>query len=70
MHPSELKNRALVAAARAELDGFTATAEALMLLASACASEARHLEFFPATSVHGKLPRSTYERAGFLEVFH
>ena len=55
MHPSELKNRALVAAARAEMDGFTATAEALMLLASACASEARELEFFPDASVHGKL---------------
>lgn len=70
MHPSELKNRALVAAARAEMDGFSATAEALTLLASACASEARHFEFFPATSVHGKRRRSTFERAGLLEVFH
>lgn len=43
MHPSELKNQALVAAAMAERDGFTATAEAFKLMATACATEAREL---------------------------
>jgi hypothetical protein len=41
MHPSEMKNCALIAAARAERDGFIATAEALFLLAETCADEAR-----------------------------
>jgi hypothetical protein len=48
MHPSELKNQALVAAAMAERNGFTATAEALMTLAAACAAEARALSQSPA----------------------
>jgi len=43
MHPNELKNRALVAAVSAELDGFLATAEALRQLASACSAEAMEL---------------------------
>ncbi len=43
MHPSELKNQALVAAAAAEREGFTATAEAFKLLATACGTEAREL---------------------------
>lgn len=43
MHPSELKNQALVAAMMAERDGFTATAEAFKLLATACAAEARDI---------------------------
>lgn len=45
MHPNELKNRAVVAAVQAELDGFPATAEALFILADACAVEARALQF-------------------------
>jgi hypothetical protein len=43
MHPSELKNQALVAAAMAERNGFAATAVAFKLLAIACAEEAREL---------------------------
>jgi hypothetical protein len=43
MHPSELKNQALAAAAMAERDGFASTAEAFKLLAIACATEARDL---------------------------
>lgn len=43
MHPSELKNQALVAAAIAERDGFTATAEAFRLMAIACAMDAGEL---------------------------
>jgi hypothetical protein len=43
MHPSELKNLALISAAMAQRDGFSATAEAFRLLAIACAEEAREL---------------------------
>ncbi len=43
MHPSELKNQALVAALMAERDGFKSTAEAFRLMAIACAAEARDL---------------------------
>jgi hypothetical protein len=39
MHPSELKNRALVAANAAELSGFTFTARALLAIAKSCAEE-------------------------------
>jgi hypothetical protein len=44
MHPSEMKNAALAAAARAEQDGFSATARAFLKLADVCAGEARQLE--------------------------
>lgn len=40
MHPSEMKNLALVAAAAAERDGFEATAEAWAKIAKDCALEA------------------------------
>jgi hypothetical protein len=40
MHPSELKNRALVAANAAELSGFTFTAKALLAIAKSCAEDA------------------------------
>ncbi|MDZ4066944.1 MAG: hypothetical protein U1E06_08830 [Tabrizicola sp.] len=43
MHPSEMKNFLFVFAAKAEQDGFSGTAEALVLLAEACAEEAREL---------------------------
>ena len=43
MHPSELKNLALVAASRADRDGFSATAEAWLQIANACALEANAL---------------------------
>jgi prophage DNA circulation protein len=43
MHPSEMKNSALVAAAKAKKDGFSGTAAALFALAEACAEEAREL---------------------------
>jgi hypothetical protein len=39
MHPSELKNMALVAALSAEREGFPATAEALLELAISCSVE-------------------------------
>jgi hypothetical protein len=43
MHPSELKNIALTAAAAAERDGFTGTAEAWAQIARICALEANSL---------------------------
>lgn len=43
MHPNELKDQALVAAAMAEHDGFTATAGAFKLMATVCATESREL---------------------------
>jgi hypothetical protein len=43
MHPSEMKNSALVAAAKARQDGFLATAAALLAIAEVCAEEARQL---------------------------
>ena len=43
MHPSEMKNAALAAAAKAEQDGFSATARAFLQLADVCAGEAKHL---------------------------
>jgi hypothetical protein len=43
MHPNEMKNSALVAAAKAEQDGFVETAKALLLLAEVCAGDAREL---------------------------
>ena len=43
MHPSEMKNSALVAAAKAEQDGFVETAKAFLLLADVCAGDAREL---------------------------
>ena len=44
MHPSELKNRALVAAAIAQASGFHATGEAFLLLAHDCLDEATELD--------------------------
>ncbi len=70
MHPSELKNRALVAAVRAEMDGFTATAEALMLLASACASEAQELKYFPFLARNETSSNSTRESICPFEIVH
>jgi hypothetical protein len=43
MHPNEMKNSALVAAAKAEQDGFVETAKAFLLLADVCAGDAREL---------------------------
>jgi hypothetical protein len=43
MHPSEMKNAALAAAAKAEQDGFIATAKAFLQLADVCAGEALQL---------------------------
>lgn len=47
MHPNELRNFALVAAVRAKLDGFPATAEAFLFFAETCAAEATTLQTLP-----------------------
>jgi hypothetical protein len=70
MHPSEMKDRAFAAAAKAERDGFTATAAALMLLASTCAAEARDLENKRTERPNRSKTRSTFERICTLEVIH
>jgi hypothetical protein len=44
MHPSEMTNAALAAAAKAEQDGFSETARAFLQLADVCAGAARQLE--------------------------
>ena len=43
MHPSEMKNSFLAAAAKAKQDGLSGTSTALLALAEACADEAREL---------------------------
>jgi hypothetical protein len=43
MHPTEMENSALAAAAKAEQDGFVETAIAFRLLAEVCAGDARKL---------------------------
>lgn len=43
MHPNEMKNAALTAAAKAEQDGFTATAKAFLQLAEVCVGEAMQI---------------------------
>lgn len=43
MHPSEMKNSFLAAAAKAKQDGFAGTAAALLLLAKACSDQAGDL---------------------------
>ncbi len=48
MHPSELKNRALVAASAAQAGGFHATAEAFLLLARDCMAGATECDGEPA----------------------
>jgi hypothetical protein len=70
MHPTELKNRALVAAAVAAKEGFTATAEALMQIASACASESLDTEYLPEPSPNNRRTGSTLGRVTRLEVVH
>ena len=70
MHPSELKNRALVAAARAEMDGFNATAEALFLLAKGFASEARDLDSQVSSASVGSDMNTTAARVHRLEDMH
>ena len=70
MHPSELKNQALVAAAIAEREGFTATADAFKLLAAACATEAHDLLLTVSGAPTTRLRDSTHGRLRTPEVIH
>jgi hypothetical protein len=70
MHPSEMKNQALVAAARAQREGFTATAEAMLLLAQACVNEARELETEEPQATNRGLAPATFERVRIFDVIH
>ena len=67
MHPSELRNLALVAAAIAERNGFAATAEAFRLLAISCAEEALELLQSPTIEVRQSISLSTRGRLHLLE---
>jgi hypothetical protein len=70
MHPSKMKSRALSAAAKAEDDGFTATADALRLLAEACAVEARE-DVSATLSVGSEGRRDARQgRAARVEIVH
>jgi hypothetical protein len=68
MHPSELRNQALVAAAMAERDGFAATAEAFKLLAIACATEAKDLLGNQYQAMRPSAQTATQERARLFAV--
>jgi hypothetical protein len=70
MRPSELKNQALVAAAVAEREGFTATAEAFKPLAAACATEARDLLLSASSTLTSSANCSSRERFRLFEAFH
>lgn len=61
-HPSELKDQALIAAAQAQREGFTATAEAMLLLAQACVNEARELETEGPNALTQALSDATQQR--------
>jgi hypothetical protein len=70
MHPTELKNRALVAAAVAEKDGYTATGAALIQIARACASESLDIEYLPEPSPNNWRKGSMLGRVIRLEDIH
>lgn len=70
MHPSEMKNQALVAAAQAQREGFTATAEAMLLLAQACVNEARELETEEPKALTQGQSDAAYERSHIFDLIH
>ena len=65
VHPNELKNHALVAASVAELDGFTATAAALLNLALACNAVALRLQNQGVGGSRTSDPPSSHDRSEF-----
>lgn len=67
MHPRDLQNQALVAAANAQREGFTATAEAFKLMAIICGEEARELLLSPAFDLGRSKPRSSNSHLHLLE---
>lgn len=70
MHPSEMKNQALVAAAQAQREGFTATAEAMLLLAQACVNEARALEAAEPKAMTQVQSDATHQKERIFDVIH
>ena len=70
MHPSELKNQALVASAMAEREGFAATAEAFKLLAIVCATEAKDLLANQFEAMKQSAQTATQERSHFFALTH
>lgn len=70
MHPNEMKSSFLAAAAKAKQDGFSGTAAALLVLAEACADEARELSKQTAGSHPSNELSSPQSRANFVLVSH
>ena len=70
MHPSEMKNSFLAAAAKAKQDGFSGTAAALLVLAEACGDEARELSEQTGENGPGLRRRSPQGRANLVLVSH
>jgi hypothetical protein len=70
MHPSEMKNSFLAAAAKAKQDGFSGTAAALLALAEACADEARELSEQPGDDDPGLRRCSTSGRTNLALISH
>lgn len=70
MHPSEMKNQALVAAVQAQREGFTATAEAMLLLAQACVNEARELEAEEPKAFTQGQSDAAYARSRIFDLIH
>lgn len=70
MHPYEMKNQALVAAAQAQREGFTASAEAILLLAQACVNEAQELETEEPKAITRGQPDATHERKCIFDLIH
>ena len=70
MHPSEMKNRAIIAAAEAKRDGFTGTTAALLLLAQTYVSEAKELETLYSDAYRPTPHCSTATRFHILNVIH
>ena len=70
MHPSEMKNCALIAAAEAERDCFAGTAAALLLLAQTCIAEAKELETLQSDANFSRPRNSTSERFHNLDIIH
>jgi hypothetical protein len=70
MHPSEMKNYALVAAVSAEREGFFATAEALLALAKMCALEALELDARTTFEARAQTKAATVARTVLVEPVH
>ena len=70
MHPSELKNQALVAAAMVERESFNEAADAFKFLATACAAEARELLLSPLSAGRPRAANPTHDGFRSFEIIY